>query len=287
MRIPFLILTPVSIFLGFAVTVVSSNSIASVDVFLVLLGALTAHISVNAFNEYFDFRSGLDAITSKTPFSGGSGALVDNPDAARKVLGMSVASLSIAMLIGLHFVFERGLLLLPIGIVGVLIVLTYTQWLNRFPILCLLAPGIGFGPLMVVGTQVVLTGEYTITALVVSLVPFFLASNILLLNQFPDIEADERVGRRHVPIVYGLKNSTILYGVFAVLACVTILSGVWKGTLPTASYLALLPLGLTAAVFFGAMKHAASAEKLIPFMGLNVVVAIVAPLVLGTSMIFG
>ena len=39
MRIPFLILTPVSIFLGFAVSLTSSNVIAFVDVFLVFLGA--------------------------------------------------------------------------------------------------------------------------------------------------------------------------------------------------------------------------------------------------------
>ena len=287
MRVSFLILTPVSIFLGFAVTVVSSNSIASVDVFLVLLGALTAHISVNAFNEYFDFRSGLDAATSKTPFSGGSGALIGNPNAADLVFGMAVAGLLITVLVGLYFIFERGLLLLPIGVAGVLIIITYTEWLNRYPILCLVAPGIGFGPLMVVGTQVALTGEYSVNALLVSLVPFFLASNLLLLNQYPDMDADKRFGRRHVPIAYGLRNSTILYGVFAALACMAVLWGVWEGALPAASCYALIPMVLAAAVFFGAMKHAASVEKLIPFMGLNVVVAIVTPLVLGASVIVG
>ncbi len=41
---------------------------------LALLGAFLAHISVNTLNEYFDFKSGLDLETIKTPFSGGSGA---------------------------------------------------------------------------------------------------------------------------------------------------------------------------------------------------------------------
>ena len=50
------------------------------DLMLVLIGAVSAHISVNTFNEYFDFLSGLDAKTVKTPFSGGSGALVENPN---------------------------------------------------------------------------------------------------------------------------------------------------------------------------------------------------------------
>ena len=45
------------------------------QLWLVLVGGTAAHISVNALNEYLDFRSGLDARTVRTPFSGGSGAL--------------------------------------------------------------------------------------------------------------------------------------------------------------------------------------------------------------------
>ena len=37
--------------------------------------------------EYLDFRSGLDAQTTKTPFSGGSGALIESPHAADTVSG--------------------------------------------------------------------------------------------------------------------------------------------------------------------------------------------------------
>jgi len=42
---------------------------------LALLGAFLAHVSVNTLNEYYDFKSGLDLETIRTPFSGGSGAL--------------------------------------------------------------------------------------------------------------------------------------------------------------------------------------------------------------------
>ena len=50
-----------------------------VDALLVLLGALAAHAGVNALNEYSDYRSGLDLQTRRTPFSGGSGTLVAQP----------------------------------------------------------------------------------------------------------------------------------------------------------------------------------------------------------------
>lgn len=286
-RIPFLILTPVSVFLGLCTSVASAAQISMFDLFLVLLGAVSAHVSVNTFNEYFDYRSGLDATTLKTPFSGGSGALVDYPETLPGVLGLAITSLVTTLVVGIYLVFTTGLLILPLGIAGVLIILTYTQWLNRHPFLCLVSPGLGFGPLMVVGTHVVLTGEYSIQALLVSLVPFFLANNLLLLNQYPDIAPDKRVGRRHFPIAFGVTKSTLLYGVFVVAACATIVTGVMTGLLPKASYIALVPMTLAFVVFFGALRHATSVNQLTPYLGMNVLVTVLTPIALGISMILG
>jgi 1,4-dihydroxy-2-naphthoate octaprenyltransferase len=83
---------------------------------------------------------------------------------------------------------------------------------------CLIAPGPGFGVLTVVGTKVLLTGTYEPLSWLVSLVPFFLFNNLLLLNQYPDVEADASVGRRHFPIAYRVRASNIVYAVFAVAA---------------------------------------------------------------------
>ncbi len=60
MRLPFIILTPACVLLGLATAIRVVGSASSFHVILLLLGATSAHISVNAFNEYFDFRSGLD-----------------------------------------------------------------------------------------------------------------------------------------------------------------------------------------------------------------------------------
>ena len=61
MRLPFLILTPACVVLGLAVSIWISGSVNWFHFVLVLIGALSAHISVNVFNEYFDFKSGNDA----------------------------------------------------------------------------------------------------------------------------------------------------------------------------------------------------------------------------------
>ena len=287
LRIPFLILTPSNIFLGLATALVTSEQISYLDFLLVLGGALFAHVSVNTFNEYHDFRSGLDAKTTKTPFSGGSGALIDNPKAAEAVFSVAIISLFLTVIIGFYFTFTLGILIFPLGVVGVLIIITYTKWLNRYPFLCLVAPGIGFGPLMVVGTHVVLSGEYSMQVMWISLVPLYLTSNLLLLNQYPDIVADRTVGRRHFPIVYGVNKSTRLYGIFVLAASGVIVTGIYTGLLPTLSVIGLIPMGISSVVFVGAIKYANSLQKFIPFLGMNVIATVLAPVLLGLSIILG
>ena len=287
MRIPFLILTPVSIFLGLATSVAASEQVSYFDFLLVLVGAVFAHISVNTFNEYHDFRSGLDAKTTKTPFSGGSGALIENPQAIEAVFYVAITSLISTIIIGIYFTFRLGVLIFPLGAIGILIIITYTKWLNRSPFLCLVAPGIGFGPLMVIGTHVILTGGYSTQVIWISLVPFLMASNLLLLNQYPDIVADKSIGRRHFPIVYGVNKSTLLYGSFVLVASGVIVIGIYTGLLPKLSVIGLIPMGVSAVVFVGAIKYAQSLQKFIPYLGMNVAATVLAPVLLGFSIILG
>jgi 1,4-dihydroxy-2-naphthoate octaprenyltransferase len=108
---------------------------------LSLVAALAAHVSVNAFNEYLDFRSGLDLRTQRTPFSGGSGALPAGPSAAPLALAIAVVALAIVATIGLWLVSVRGTARLPLGVAGVVLIVAYTSWITRSPYACLVAPG--------------------------------------------------------------------------------------------------------------------------------------------------
>jgi 1,4-dihydroxy-2-naphthoate octaprenyltransferase len=285
MRLPFVILTPACVFLGVATACRVNTTINLWQLLAVLVGALSAHISVNTFNEYLDFRSGLDARTLKTPFSGGSGALVENPRAATAVLSVASITLTVLVLIGIYFVYRYGAVVLAIGVVGIILILTYTRWLNRNPFLCLLAPGLGFGPLMVGGTHLMLTGEYPALVALVALVPFFLVNNLLLLNQFPDIAADASIGRHHFPIAYGTRNSALVYGLFSLAAAVTIVLGIYLGRLPAISGIALAPLTATVPVSITALTHGAITKKLVPYLRLNVLVTVLTPVLLGISLI--
>lgn len=283
MRMPFLILTPACVALGVGTAVWTAGHVRALDVVIVLIGALAAHISVNALNEYFDFKSGLDYHTRRTPFSGGSGTLPQKPEFAGKALAIGLVSFGVTVVVGMYFLWLRGLWLLPLGLAGLVLIAVYTVWITRKAVLCLIAPGLGFGPLMVLGTNFALTGRYTWTALVASLVPFFLVSDLLLLNQFPDVEADRSVGRAHLPIVAGLRTSSIVYGAFLLLAYVTIVVGVASAHLPKASLAGLLTIVFALPAAIGAYRYATDIPKLVPYMAANVAVNILTPLLMAAG----
>lgn len=283
MRVPFLVLTPACVALGLGCVFRSTGSITPVHAALVMIGAIAAHISVNAFNEYFDYKSGLDFHTRRTPFSGGSGTLPANPLLVDRALGTAIAAFCVAAAIGIYFSFVSGPALLPLGVLGLFLLIFYTPWLAHHPFLCLIAPGLGFGPCMVMGTQVALTGHYTWTAFAASLIPFFLVSNLLLLNQFPDVEADRSIGRRHYPILIGRRASSVLYALFLALAYLSLLWGVTMQLLPKWCLLGLSTAALAVPACMVAYRHPDRIEKLLPAMGMNVVINIGTPLLVAVG----
>jgi 1,4-dihydroxy-2-naphthoate octaprenyltransferase len=276
----FLVLTPICISLGLASVLLSGSAVEWGILAVILIGALMAHISVNALNEYADFQSGLDFKTEKTPFSGGSGTLIVQPRLASHALAIGIGSLGVTILCGLYLIQRVGWGLIPIGLVGVAIIILYTSWINRNRILVLIAPGVSFGPLMVVGTDFALTGNYSGVALLLSMVPFFLVNNLLLLNQIPDVEADRSVGRDNYAIAWGAGKTAWLYLCFGVSAQLAIVLGVAMGELPIPALLSLVTIILIFSVFMNVRGYHGDVETLIPTLGKNVAITLLTPLLL-------
>lgn len=287
MRLPFLLLTFSVVFLGVSTAVSETGEVSVLQALLALAGALFAHLSVNLLNEFLDYRSGLDETTDRTPFSGGSGALVENPGAAPVVLVAGIAMLALTGMIGTYFAITSGPVIIWIGLLGAAIIVSYTQWINRHAVVCLLAPGLAFGPLMVGGTHYVLTGVLSPGALYLSLVPFFLSNNLLLLNQFPDMAPDSLVGRRHFPIAYGVNRSIAVYAIFSASTLGVLLSALIAGVVSMLALVALLPVIAQLASARRISDALGNPERLIPLMALNVATAIVTPVLLGFSVVWG
>lgn len=286
-RPKFLLLALSCVGLGAATAVHMQGSVDVARLTLVLAGALLAHASVNLLNEYEDFRSGLDLRTVRTPFSGGSGILPAHPEVAALTLVAGVLTLAATAFIGLYFVSVHGTGLLPLGLAGLALIVGYTRWVTRHPFLCLLAPGVGFGPLMVVGTAFVLTGHYSGTAWAASLVPLFLVSGLLLLNQFPDVEADREAGRRHLPIVWGRRHSGWVYMGLQAGAGVSIVAGIGADLVPIGAAAGLATVAIGLPVSPRILRHADDIRRLRPYMAWNLAVTLATPLLVAGGFLLG
>jgi len=290
-RPQFLLLTPGCFLVGLSVAVYERSSghtqVNGLHLVLALVGALLAHISVNVLNDYFDYRSGVDLATKRTPFSGGSGVLPAGLLKPQHVYFFGLACLLGVAGIGIYFTVEYGVKILPLGILGILVIYFYTTHITKNPLLCAIAPGLGFGPLMVLGTQFTQTGEYTLAAGVASLVPGFLVSNLLLLNQFPDIEADQVASRRHFPIALGRRSSARIYVGLMTAAYLSLIFAVAFELLPVTALIGLMTLPLAVKTGRGVLKNYDNIGGLLPFMGSNILLTLLTPLLVGVGVLLG
>ncbi|MFO7993031.1 MAG: prenyltransferase [Marinobacter sp.] len=282
----FLLLAPLCAGLGVALAWQQGQPPALLDTILVLTGAVLAHAAVNLLNEYEDFASGLDLITRRTPFSGGSGALPESPSAATRVLIAAFGALALVIAIGVYFLALRGVPMLVLGAAGVALVLTYTRWITRSPLICLLAPGLGFGPVMILGSLVALDARLDTAAVTVSLISLLLVSELLLINQIPDADADCKVGRRHLVITLGKSAAARLVGFLLLASYGVLAAGLVAGWLPAWSSLGLAPLPAALWISLRLPTALSSPQRLNTVLGINVAVllATMALLICGLSL---
>jgi 1,4-dihydroxy-2-naphthoate octaprenyltransferase len=249
------------------------------------IGLVLTHASVNILNDYFDFRSGIDLAARRTPFSGGSGILPAELLSPRQVLWLGIVMLVLAVPIGIYFVIIRGWQLLPLLIVAAVFILLYSPFILKRP-WPEWAAGAGLGALPILGTYFAQTGAYTCTAAVACIPSAFLVHNLLLLNEFPDVEADMLAKRKTVPISIGKNRAAIFYSVVAVALYLWIIGWVAARVMPVWTLLALLTLPLTIRAINGA-RHHNDAAKLMPAMAANVINVLLTQLFMGIGYILG
>lgn len=238
-RAPFLSLPVTLVLLGTA-TAWIEDGFDPVAASLAFLGLLFLHISINARNEYRDYKSGVDLETEPTPFSGGSKTLPEGeiePVAAKR---LATVTAGFGALIGGYFIIDVGLLLVPITILGAISVLFYTSHLTRFGLGELFA-GLGLGGLPVLGTGLVQVGAITPLLIAVSVPSTLLTFDLLLLNEFPDQEADRKGNRRNLIHRLGRETAGLVYVAAAIGVPLSIALAWGIGLFPAWAVLGVLP----------------------------------------------
>ncbi len=238
--------------------------------FLTALGLILAHTSVNVLNDYYDFKSGIDFNTTRTAFSGGSGILTQGILKPNSVYKFGLGCLVAAFPIGIYLTYVSGWQLLPLVFLGGGIIYFYTSHLTKWLIGELFA-GLGLGTLPVIGTYFIQTGRYSIEAFIISLAPGLLTANLLLLNEFPDYEADKKGGRFHLVIALGRRKAARLYAGIMALTYLCIIGGVISKYMPAITLIALIPIPFALKAITYSLRYYDNFEKFIPALKANII----------------
>lgn len=257
---------------------------------LTLIGGVLIQAGTNMINDWKDAEADSVNVSGIRPFTGGS-RMIQLGLISRGDMGFVGILLSImAFLIGLYLAFQSGWGILPLIVFGLLAGYFYTNQKSRFSFINL-GPGVAeffiattYGVLMVLGTYYVQTGFYSLQVFLISLIVSFFIVNVLLINQFPDAEADAKSGKKTLVVRIGkAKTKNVIISLYAI-GYISILVLPLLGWAPYSLYISFL----TAPFAFQAMRYLLknfdqSAADLIPahahtaihhlFCGLLIVVA--------------
>ena len=193
----------------------------SVLPFLVcLFFAILAQISSNFANEYYDFKNGLDR-KGREGFRRGVTEGDISPSAMKKATYLTLA---IACCVGATLVIWGGWWLILVGIIIGLFALAYST--GPFPLshngLGEIAVIIFFGFVPVVFTQYVQTRYlyFDSPTILVSSAVGLMAANVLIVNNYRDMEDDREVGKRTSVVILGRNFMSVAYYIDGVLAAI-------------------------------------------------------------------
>ncbi|MEN6469809.1 MAG: prenyltransferase [Smithella sp.] len=201
----------------------------SLEVFILgIAGVILIMLSTYHSGEYFDQKE--NAISSRlhqNQFAGGTRMIPEGKMPPGVALWTSIITLLMALTIGivLQFVYQTGPYTLVLGCLGALPGFFYSTEPIR-----LVKRGLGemfigfcFGWLPVASSYYIQTA--TIAPVINWLwLPIGLSIfNVILLNEFPDYEADVATGKKNLLYRIGKQKGNVVYIIFNLLTCLTML----------------------------------------------------------------
>lgn len=188
---------------------------------LCLLFALLAQVASNMANDYFDYVKGSD----KAGRVGSRRAVASGDITPRAMLMGTFCVLGVACAVGLGLVFFAGWQLIPIGVIIAVFALAYTA--GPYP---LAYHGLGdvtvflfFGLVAVNMTYYVQALQFDADVFLLSIAMGLLSINILLVNNYRDMEEDAAANKRTTVVLFGRRFALWWYFVNGVIAVLLLL----------------------------------------------------------------
>jgi len=246
-----------------------------------LVFALLVQIGANYANDYFDFVQGADTEARVGPTRAVAAGLV-SPGAMRT--GMIVV-LALAFVVGLLLVKWGGWALIVVGVVSIMGAIAYTG--GPFP---LGYKGLGdvfvfvfFGLVAVGFTYYVQAGAFSVTAWILGAAVGALSTNLLVINNYRDVETDRVAGKRTLVVRLGRGFARAQYGAGVILAFGVAAALAVSGTgMALLLPLTMAPFGVTLCILLGKARSRndfqillASTAKLLLFYSVLVAAGLV------------
>ncbi len=206
--------------LGLALAAAETHfRLAVLPAVLCVLFALVMQIDANFVNDYFDWRRGNDDPATRLgpPRACTMGWVT--PAAMRRML---LATTLVACLVGLPLVVFGGWQMLIAGAACVAFCFLYTTALARLGLGDLLVI-VFFGIVPVSLTFYLQTGYFSLSTLVLSVACGCVIDNLLIVNNFRDVEIDRADGKRTLAVMIGPGATLLLYFFFGCAATFAVL----------------------------------------------------------------
>lgn len=209
-----------------------------------LIGVMSAHLSANLINNYYDYKSGADTQTPKiSTFFGGSKAIEEGDYTAQQIFQFAIIFLIIALLCGLGiFIISKNSMFLWASIIVGFLAIEYTapplkfayNRLGELDIFCL------FGVGLVMGSFYIFSETLMFSAFLISLPIAFLVVSVIICNEIPDFKTDINVKKFNLLSLTGIENGYILYGAMLVLSFFSLLLNIQAQILPFIAVISFL-----------------------------------------------
>ena len=203
---------------------------------LIFLAVVTAQIVANLWNEYKDFKSGLDAGQKV----GNAGSITRGAITPELIVTMIKVLMVLPIIIGLYLSSTITWYYIPAGFLCILISFLYSggpKPISRTPF-GEISSGIAMGFAIVLITGYAWTRDLSSALLIPAIPSTLLVGSIMLTNNIRDIRNDESHGRRTLPIVLGRERALSLMSIMYLFNFIWILAWIIVGHMTWFSLLA-------------------------------------------------
>ncbi|MCX6153544.1 MAG: 1,4-dihydroxy-2-naphthoate octaprenyltransferase [Candidatus Kapabacteria bacterium] len=204
-----------------------------------LVCAILLHAGSNLISEYEDYKHQVD----RNDTFGGSGVLVEGLIEPRKIYWAGVISLIVSVALGMILVYERGMSVLYLGLVGVFGAYFYT--FLKYHAFGDLEIFLMFGPMMAIGNYFVITGGFEWNVVFASIPVGFLVTAILHANNTRDIKHDTESKIKTFASLIGLRASVADYFFLLIGSYISVIIFVALGIVSYPALLVLITVPIT------------------------------------------